>query len=492
MNRIFFFLLCLFGFFFSGISMLGQNLSDLPLFSMDELNYEGAFRLPADEIGVSSMNFAQGPLVYNPENNSIFIVGHSHVQAIAEFSIPALVNSETISDLNMADDPLQSFVAVLDETSDGNPQALDRIGGLLLFEQNGQQKLLVNAYEYYDAPADNSLTSLIIDNPDDLVNSSKQGYFEFEGGAGHTSGWMSPVPSEWSETLGGPYITGQSSGEPIIGRFSVGPSAFSFDPDEISDPSVPISTTKLLDFSLDNPLDDDLSNESFQNNLWTHLSRATYGFIVPGTRTYFTLGHSGGHNTGVCYKCEQNNGIECGGYCPPDTADYNQSYWLWDLNDLLDVKNGVLAAHEVLPYDYGEFETPFQNVFKEIGGASFDPVSGNLYLTIQRADNEQGVYSNPPIVVVYNAVSTSTANVFLDESGLSIYPNPSNEIFEIQGLLADYSIQILDATGNVYQTIISTESTIQINLMELPIGLYFVKITNNENTAVQLQKIIKQ
>ena len=375
--------------------------SELPILTIQDLRYAGAFRVPADEYGASNMNYAQGPIEYNGANHSLIMVGHSHHQAVAEFAIPPLVQSTVLGDLNMAGAPLQNFVTLLDRTPTGNPQTINRIGGLELITVGARTRLMVNGYEYYDAPGDNTHTSLVADDPSALQTTAVAGFLVFEGGAGHTSGWISPIPSAWQSRLGGSHLTGQSSGIPIISRTSVGPSAFAFEAGSIpTDGTTPdIATIKLLDFSLDQPLHGDLSNTSRDNDIWTHLSRVVYGVIVPGTRTYLTVGHSGGHSSGVCYKCRQDDGHLCGGYCSPQAADNYQYYWLWDVNDLADVKDGRLAAHDVQPYEYGELETPFAT--EHLGGGTFDPDTGLLYLTVDRADREQGTYSNPPVVVAY-------------------------------------------------------------------------------------------
>ena len=376
--------------------------AELPLLHIDDFYYAGAFRLLHDTFGASSLNYSEGPLEYDAASHSIFVVGHSHHQAIAEFAVPELVCSNSLADLRMSGAPLQNFVPILNRTSSGNPQNLNRIGGMEVFTGISGRVLLVNAYEYYDAPGDNTQTSAVVKNAGDIAGSSIDGYYAFQGGAGHTSGWISPIPAGWQAILGGTHITGQSSGIPIISRTSVGPSAFAFNGlDEFGSSSVddPVATVTLLDFSLSHPLHDDLSNSMGTNNLWTHLSRVVFGFIVPGTRTYVTLGHSGGHASGVCYKCTQDDGTLCGGYCAPDSEDYYHYYWLWDVNDLVAVKAGSLAAYEVRPYEYGILPSPF--VTRELGGGTFDPYSGTLYLTVQRADRLQGPYSNPPVVVAY-------------------------------------------------------------------------------------------
>ncbi len=317
--------------------------SEPGLFGMDQLDYLGAFRLPSAEFGVSSLNYSEGPIVYNPRRHSLFMVGHSHQQAIAEFLIPALVKSEIVTELNIAPTPLQNFSLVLDRSDSPNRQNIDRVGGLAFFHGEYGTELFVNAYEYYDAEADNVDSSLILRNADNLAETKVDGFFQFQAPAGHSAGWLSPIPVEWQTVLGGSYITGHSGGIPIISRSSVGPSAFAFDPFEVigtQKNTGSIATTQLLDFSLEHPLNDDLENINLDNDLWTHLSRVTYGFIVPGSRSYLTIGYSGGHKRGVCYKCEHINDPDntCSGYCAKDAQDQSSYFWLWDIADFIKVK----------------------------------------------------------------------------------------------------------------------------------------------------------
>lgn len=371
------------------------------LLTVESFHYEGAFRIPSGDFGASSADYAAGPIAFNPAGPSLFLVGHAQQHPIAEFTIPRLVASTTLSELEMAAPPTQGFVTFFGDVTGGNPQAMDSIGGMLLFEGPSGPELIVNAYEYYDAPADNTHTTVVFRDATDLAGSAKDGWFALDGGA-HASGWMSAVPEQHQAALGGAFITGHSSGVPIISRLSVGPSAFVFDPAAIAGGATPgpVATTTLLDFSLDTPLAADLSNDSGQNDLWTHLSRAAYGFIPPGSRTYVTLGHSGGHASGVCYKCTPvGSNSECGGYCANDAGDYSDYYWLWDVDDLVAVKNGTKAPHEVLPYEHGPFPTAFDG---QIAGGAYDAASGLLYLNVLFADDEQGTYAVPPLIVAYS------------------------------------------------------------------------------------------
>jgi len=311
----------------------------------------------------------------------------------------------------MAGDPIQRFVTILNRASGGNPDGNNRIGGMLYVSGPDGPQLLVNTYEYYDAPGDNTLSMLVIRDANRLAECEVAGYFQVQGRPGHTAGWFSPIPAEWRSVLGGSFLTGNSSGIPIISRTSVGPSAFVFDPlHVVGEKSVatPVSTTRLLDFSFAHRLHDDLSNDSGNNDLWNHLSRAVYGIIVPGTRTYATFGHSGGNESGIGYKIVQDNGKRSGGYSSRAVKDNYHYYWLWDVNDLARVKAGEMNPYDVRPYEYGIFRTPWEGPSHRLGGGTFDPSTGRIYLTAQGADRQQGTYANPPVVMAYKAVVPPT------------------------------------------------------------------------------------
>ncbi len=142
-------------------NLIAAEVSDLKRLRLSDIQYEGAFRLPATTYGTSSLNYSEGPIEYNGTNNSLFIVGHAHHQNIAEFSIPGLVKSTEISHLPMASEPNQHFSSILDRATEGNPQNLNRVGGMEYFRIGVEDILVVNAYEYYDAPGNNTQTTLI-------------------------------------------------------------------------------------------------------------------------------------------------------------------------------------------------------------------------------------------------------------------------------------------------------------------------------------------
>ena len=370
------------------------------LLSKNDFVFDGGLVLPDAQSGSSSVSWSEG--VIEAHDGTIYIVGNEQEDAIAQLVMPEkLTYTDSIETLPAAGEVVQPFVSVLDRLP-SNRDNLDRIVGLELV--NG--RLIANAVEYYDGPADNRQTTFVINQATDLANAEVNGLYSIAGGA-RAAGWLSAVPADWQQQLGCSHITGNSSGGPIIGRYSIGPSAYCVNLESIGQERLKktVATQELLSFSANYPLDEDLFNESLQNDLWTHLSQATYGFIVPGTATYATFGTSGGHRNGVGYKLSRRNGEECSGYCSNDPADNQNYYWFWDVRDLWRVALGRKAASSIRPYEWGEWTVPLSsgNVeqFKRIGGASFDQSRKRLYFTLLdiKYDAERGV--NPPAIIGY-------------------------------------------------------------------------------------------
>ena len=88
--------------------------------------------------------------------------------------------------------------------------------------------------------------------------------------------------------------------------------------------------------------------------------------------------------------------------------------------------------------------------------------------------------------------SLSSAEFSMDE--VSIYPNPTKGVFTVSyGSLNPEKIEIFDVTGKNILTLegnLLSDSATQINLEKAAIGVYFVKISNDNNQIVK--RIIKK
>ncbi len=390
--------------------------SDLPLISIDSFKYQGGFRMSGKVFGDTNranMNYSNSVLTYNAANHSLFLIAHPHQEQVGEFLIPELSKSTDISDFKIMESPVQNFTQFWNtDRVDTGIEARFKATGLELIDG----KLLINYVNWYDGSGKETDTSVVFQDANNLANSIVTGPYQLNGAA-HAAGWLSEVPLEWQSVLGGTHISGGQSGTSINSRLSVGPSAFTINPADtyFKKESGEVDSTRLLDFPLKNllynkelygpgPITDVNSityNENGKNDLWTIVSGAGYGFIAPNSRTYVTLGKSGGHVSGLGYKATQIDGHLCSGPCAYDPADYYSYYWLWDVNDLLKVKNGELNSYDVRPYNYGKFDVPIHVGASVVNSGSFDAASNTLYMSMPNAD-KLARYSSLPVFVAYS------------------------------------------------------------------------------------------
>jgi hypothetical protein len=347
------------------------------------------------------MSYTNGTFAVSPNGNSVFVAGHNQFQSIGEFLVPEFRQTDDPSKLLIAKNiqPFNSFLS--NKKRLNNPQNLNRISGMEIIEG----ELFVNAIEYYDAAGDNTHTTFIIRDAYNLKESKIDGFFTMKGLA-HVAGWMSKLPKKWQETFDATYLNGYASNYAINSRLSMGPTAFVSNIDifaGIDEAGGLIPTKTLMNFSVNRPMIDDLYNKTGTNKIWTEISNAFYGFILPDNDSYLVIGNSGGHESKIGYKAKQINGNKCAGPCAFDPKDYYNFYWIFDVNDFISVKNGVKRHHKILPVTSGKLHLPFKpgNNTKNIIGADFNEKTGILYIMLKDVDKTQSIYEKAPVMLAY-------------------------------------------------------------------------------------------
>lgn len=368
------------------------------LMDISQLQYKGAFRLNNQDFGDSNVNYAIGTLAYNPDRQSIYIAGHSHHNAIAEFSVPELGQDDEVTELPIVNEPLSNFRAVL---AAGNPsRATNKITGMMV--RNNQ--LIINSEIWYDGSGSNDLTTLVVRDLNNFETSEIDGYFKMEGRA-LAAGYISAIPRDWESELGVGAVTGWSYNYSINSRYSIGPSLFTFDANALTSENMDNGSTIATEAKMAFPFRDGryidpgaLGNvEGGASPMFNQLSKAMYGFIVPKTRTFAVIGRSGGIESGIGYKIDQDNGSRCAGYCSRVAGDQYNYYWLFNMDDILNAEN----TWDPRPYAYGPIDIPFdKNGEHGIIGASYDIDSNQLFLALGGA-GQVGRYDRPPLIVVY-------------------------------------------------------------------------------------------
>jgi hypothetical protein len=357
------------------------------LLQLSDLQYQGAFRLPAGPIGDSTFSYGGTALTYEATHNSLFLVGHDWQQEVAEISIPQPVSSDSLNDLPVAT-VLQPFADVTDGTMNKVGSGTAKIGGLLSY----QGKLYATVYLYYDAEGAQQLSHYASGENLSVLGDARGPFRVGSLGAGFVSGYLGLVPPNWQSTFGGPVLNGQCC-IPIISRTSFGPAIFTEDPRNLGTRTLPASP--LVYYPQDSPLAAwDSSSPQFNG------ATEVRGVVFPeGSRSVLFFGRRGVGT--FCYGEGTDDRSLAGktaaggaSYCfdPTDSSKgthaypYSYAVWAYDANDLADVKRGKKSPWSVKPYGLWTLSLPFDNPDKHIGGVAYDAKQQLLYVSQQLAD----------------------------------------------------------------------------------------------------------
>lgn len=385
-----------------------------PRIQYADLQYLGAFRVPNGSYGDSRFGYGGTALAFNPINNSLFVVGHNSQQQVAEISIPVVVNNTDIEQLNFAS-VLQNFADVTDGLRTQYLPDVNgsKVGGLLV----DGNRLVWSAFEYYDGASDaqysHGLSGLNLADPADAQGMYRVGKTINPGFVG---GYMCDVPDGWQDEFGAPYLTGQAA-IPIINRSSAGPAAFGFNPDDFG--TSPSTAIPLVYYPISHPL----ATVNEQNPFF-NLSSFIEGILFPnGYRSVIFWGR---HGTGpYCYG----EGADCGD--PVDASKGNHAYpyiyqaWVYDVLDLLEVKNGIKEPWTAKPYAIWQLDLPYEVGNKRIGGVAYDEQGNRVFISQMGADTKNG--EPKPVIHVYKIAPPK--NNLNPPSGFNLI-SPQNEIFE--------------------------------------------------------------
>ena len=193
-------------------------------------------------------------------------------------------------------------------------------------------------------------------------------------GAGVVSGYFGLVPAAWQAVLGGPVLNGNCC-LGVISRTSYGPAVSTIDPTTIG-VSTPASSTPLVYYPSVYPA---LAPWNGTNPYFNGTTEVR-GIVFPeGTRSVLFFGR---HGLGpFCYG----TGDDCND--PVDgakgTHGYPYAYYVWayDAADLAAVKNGQKQPWDVKPYAVWQLNLPFAVENAHLGGATYDPATGRIFVS---------------------------------------------------------------------------------------------------------------
>jgi len=356
--------------------------SSEPLLQQSALTYMGAFALPTATYGTSSFNYGGHGITpyHDPTTGQLTLFMEGHMQnpgMVAQVVVPAsFVKSSNTSALPMAT-VVQNFADVTDgklgSLDPTNPYNTSFVYGLLAYGG----RLIVGASNSYSSSqtVSQGVSGLNLSAGNDF-----QGWFSMSAAAPARAvgGFMTPIPSEWQASFGGPALTGECCIS-IISSTSSGPSATVFDPAAVGSKN-PIPGTTVLFYPLSNAVCGAVGCEATTNSIFNLTTRVGGMAFIPGTRTVLFIGATG---TGTyCYG----TAVDCGNDTAmpdvkgPHAQPYRYQIWAYDANDLVAVKNGA-ATYSPKPYGIWVLTDMPNSGDPNIAGAGYDPQTGLLFIT---------------------------------------------------------------------------------------------------------------
>lgn len=334
---------------------VSDALPRVRLIRPSSLAYQGAFKLPTGNGGNTrtgrGFDYGARAITFNPNRNSLFVVGHDWDQYIAEIEIPAIGGTAAL-------------LQPLTEASDAKPvgTGTTKVGGTLVYGGH----LYFTKYVYYDG--NGSQTESLFVRPLDLaVEGQVRGpYRTGPLGAGFYSGYIAAVPAPLQSALGGPVLIGNCCLS-IITRTSYGPAVFAIDPPAALERPQAIP---LVYYPASRPA---LGRWNSVTEYFGGADSVT-GLVVP--EGFHSVLFFGRHGTTFCY-----GGPECKDPTTPSQGVHGYPYlsyvWAYAVDDLAAVRTGSKSPWDVKPYAVWALD---ELKGAAIGGAAYDPASGRIFL----------------------------------------------------------------------------------------------------------------
>lgn len=164
--------------------------------------------------------------------------------------------------------------------------------------------------------------------------------------------------------------------------------------------------------------------------------------------------------------------------------------WADAINSIYGPAPGFLAGGPN-PYYSGPSTPPANQPFQKSYLDFNDGYPDVSYEISEPAIYYQAAYIRLLANYVNNQTFTSTVDIGATSNCIEVFPCPANNYLQIRGNLEAYTIQILNQNGAVYQTLNTSGSDLVIDVSDLPLGLFFIKMLNQQNSLLSIEKIIK-
>lgn len=185
-----------------------------------------------------------------------------------------------------------------------------------------------------------------------------------------------------------------------------------------------------------------------------------------------------------------------------DAPEYISGYYKYNVNVIEDVPpkglgTAIMTNSNQDTISLTNFEFDTTSVYKyfefELNQPNESPE--NIQIIFQNAD--YGFHCSAPTVNVCNFLylddikleRQTTGTIYPTKDPLKLYPNPSSDYINIDIDITEFNVNIYNAQGKLLTTIADSKN---INVEELPSGLYFIEIQDDDYNVIGLSRFLKK
>ena len=119
---------------------------------------------------------------------------------------------------------------------------------------------------------------------------------------------------------------------------------------------------------------------------------------------------------------------------------------------------------------------------------------GSYTVTISDKNNCPSVHAN----ITFNSCPGNSPHGGLEDSNsapgimeITVYPNPNNGQFTVDGLENGMIIEMYDYTGRKLTTVVASGNSMQLNLLNQANGIYLIRILDKDGNLLNQKKVVK-
>ncbi len=188
-----------------------------------------------------------------------------------------------------------------------------------------------------------------------------------------------------------------------------------------------------------------------------------------------------------------------------DTAQFSCDYNILNdkMSDAGDGSTITLSAWQALGFDNNSllanalntiFANPGADDYHLAVGSQAIDAGTNMVSALVSVDidnNTRPSGSDYDIGAYERMVPTNISNIEKNEAHITLAPNPVRDQLTIFGNSGHYNFTLSDMQGRHLQQLAGISFPYTLNISAIPMGLYFVKITDTENRQSSIRKLMK-